>query len=245
MENEEIQALKSTTKMSDLIQVFKEIKVLHQPNENLEKLGSKNAHIIKQELKIIETEFLQLWSKFKENKNYTEVFLGINVHLSFLYSKYDKIEKELIKYIHPLVLKQTELRFKYLKLEEKYENTSSVLQKRKELQNEKHAIINKKMREENDALLPESLVHNCTELKELRGKFIVSCKKYLENNILEKEFLKKSNEFAEKLFKVKALEAKLKEFRKDKPYQKMLRENYVRYSILEEMIVDSRREDNV
>ncbi len=245
LENEEVQTLKTAIDMSDLIQVYKEIRLLRQPDGNLEKLGSKNAHIIRQELKTIETLYLQLWNKFKENKNYTEVFLGINVHLIFLYAKYDKIDKELIKYIHPLVLKQTELRFKHLKLEEKYEQSSEILKERKKLEIEKYMIINRQVSGESDELYPESIVFSRAKLKILRKIFLESCQKYLQDSKFEKEFLKKSIEYAKILSKVKTLEKKLKEFRKDKPYQKMLRENYVRYSILEEMILNDTGENFV
>jgi hypothetical protein len=224
--------------MMDLIDALKKAKAFRGPDENLAKLGSKNAHIIREELRSVEAQYLQICKKYKENKDYLEVFLGINLHLSFLYTKYDEITDILIKYVHPLVLKQTKLRFNYLKLEEKYENSSEILKERRKLQEEKHRIINKRSREELDVLYPQSIVSSRAELKVVRKRFLELYKKYQKNSKFENEFLKKSMEYAKALDKVKKLKDEIKKVRKTKLYQKMLSENYIRYSILEDILID-------
>ena len=238
MEDEEVQAL-STQNMNDLIDTLIEIRIMHQPDKNFDKLKAKNSAILRREIKSVETQYLSMWKKFKENKNYTEAFLGINVHLSFLYLKYDDLQIDLIKYVHPLVLRQTKLRFKHLKLEEKYENSSDIIKERKKLQNEKHHITNRKNREEANVLLPQSITSTRTELKVVRKEFLKSWKQFSKDSNFEREFLRISDKYAKILSIVKTLEIKINEFREKKPYQKMLRENYVRYSILEDKLVEN------
>lgn len=242
LEDEEVQTLSVMPKMSDLVGVIKEIKSMRQDDKNLERLRSKNAAILRREIKSVERQYLKTWEKFNEDKNYTETFLGINAHLSFLYLKYDEIEAGLDKYVRPLVLRQTKLRFKILRLEEKYENYSEIIKERRKIQDEKNALFNRQTREEINLLLPESISSSRVMLKIARKEFLQSWEKYRVNSKLEKEFLKYSNNYARQLFKVKTLEAKIRKWREAKPYNQMLRENYIRYSILEDKLVDNLRE---
>ena len=240
MENEEVQKLSKIPKMSDLVGVIKEIKTMRQDDKNLDKLKARNATILRHEIKSVELQYLNMWKKFKKDKNYTEAFLGINAHLSFLYLKYNDIQIELNKYVHPLVLRQTKLRFKQLKLEEKYEGSSEIIRERKILQNENYAILNRKNREECSMLQPHSINSSRAELKVVKKEFLEIWKQYKDSKS-EKEFLKISDKYAKMLSKIKGLENQINKMRKNKPYLKMLRENYIRYSILEDKLLDTWR----
>ena len=240
LEDEEVQALKGPL-MSDLVDTIKEIRTMHQKNGNLDRLKARNAAVLRREIKLVESKYLELWKKFNKNNDYAESFLGINSQLSFLYLKYEEINVKLCKYIHPIILKQTKLRFKYLRLEEKYENSSEILKERKKLRNEKNDTFNRRIREEFEVLHPQSIASSRTELEITRGKFLESWKQYSINSNIEKKFLKTSGEYAKILSIVKSLEIKIKELRETKPYLKMLRENYIRDSILEEKFLESQR----
>ena len=72
LEDEEVQTLSVMPKMSDLVGVIKEIKSMRQDDKNLERLRSKNAAILRREIKSVERQFLKTWEKFNEDKNYTE-----------------------------------------------------------------------------------------------------------------------------------------------------------------------------
>ncbi len=239
LEDEEVQALKGPL-MSDLVDTIKEIRTMHQKDGNLDRLKARIV-VLRREIKSVESKYLELWKKFNKNKDYTESFLGINSQLSFLYLKLGEINAELSRYIHPLVLKQTKLRFEYLRLEEKYENSSEILKERKRLRNEKNDVFNRRIREEFELLRPQSIASSRTELAIARGKFLESWKEYGLNSNTEEKVLKTSGEYAKILSIVKDLEIKIKELRESKPYLKMLRENYVRDSILEEKFLESQR----
>ncbi len=239
LEDEEVQALKGPL-MSDLVDTIKEIRTMHQKDGNLDRLKARIV-VLRREIKSVESKYLELWKKFNKNNDYAESFLGINSQLSFLYLKLGEINAELSRYIHPLVLKQTKLRFEYLRLEEKYENSSEILKERKRLRNEKNDVFNRRIREEFELLRPQSIASSRTELAIARGKFLESWKEYGLNSNTEEKVLKTSGEYAKILSIVKDLEIKIKELRESKPYLKMLRENYVRDSILEEKFLESQR----
>ena len=239
LEDEEVQALKGPL-MSDLVDTIKEIRTMHQKGQHTAKYQS-NAVVLRREIKLVESKYLELWKKFNKNNDYAESFLGINSQLSFLYLKYEEINVKLCKYVHPIILKQTKLRFKYLRLEEKYENSSEILKERKKLRNEKNDTFNRRIREEFELLRPQSIASSRTELEIARGKFLESWKQYGINSNIEKKFLKTSGEYAKILSIVKSLEIKIKELRETKPYLKMLRENFIRDSILEERFLESQR----
>ena len=239
LEDEEVQALKGPP-MSDLVDTIKEIRTMRQKDGNLDGLKARIV-VLRREIKSVESKYLELWKKFNKNNDYAESFLGINSQLSFLYLKLGEINAELSKYIHPLVLKQTKLRFEYLRLEEKYENSSEILKERKRLRNEKNDVFNKRIREEFELLRPQSIASSRTELAIARGKFLESWKEYGLNSNTEEKFLRTSGEYAKILSIVKDLEIKIKEWRETKPYLKMLRENYVMDSILEERFLESQR----
>ena len=241
MEDEEVQTLKETPLMVDLVNTIKERRTMRQKDDNLDKLKARNATVLRREIKLAESKYLELWEKFNKNKDYTESFLAINSQLSFLYLKFEEIEAKLIEYVHSLVLKQTKLQFEYLRLEEKYEDSSEILKERKKLRNEKNDIFNRRNCEEIEALYPQSIASRRTELKIARGKFLESWKQYGMNSNIEEKVLKTSGEYAKILSTVKTLEIKIKELRETKPYLKMLRENYIRDSILEEKFLDSQR----
>ena len=240
LEDEEVQALKGPL-MIDLVDTIKEIRTMRQKDGNLDRLKARNAAVLRRETKLAESKYLELWKKFNKNNDYAESFLGINSQLSFLYLKYEEINTELCKYVHPIILKQTKLRFKYLRLEEKYENSSEILKERKKLRSEKNDTFNRRIREEFEVLCPQSIASSRTELEITRGKFLESWKEYGINSNIEKKFLKTSGEYAKILSKVKFLEIKIKEWRENKPYLKMLRENHIRDSILEEKFLESQR----
>ena len=239
LEDEEVQTLKGPL-MSDLVDTIKEIRTMRQKDGNLDRLKARIV-VLRREIKSVESKYLELWKKFNKNKDYTESFLGINSQLSFLYLKLGEINPELSRYIHPLVLKQTKLRFEYLRLEEKYENSSEILKERKKLRNEKNDVFNKRIREEFELLYPQAISSSRTELAIARGKFLESWKEYGLNPNTEEKFLRTSGEYAKILSIVKDLEIKIKELRETKPYLKMLRENYIRDSILEEKFLESQR----
>ena len=241
LEDEEVQTLKRTPRMIDLVNTIKERRAMRQKDDNLDKLKARNAAVLRREIKLVESKYLELWKKFNKNRDYTESFLAINSQLSFLYLKYEEIAEKLIEYVHPLVLKQTKLQFEYLRLEEKYENSSEILKERKKLRDEKNDIFNKRIREETEAAYPQLIATRRTELKISRGKFLKSWKEYGIDSNIEEKFLKTSGEYAKILSTVKDLEIKIKELRETKPYLKMLRENYIRDSILEEKFLDSQR----
>jgi hypothetical protein len=241
LENEEVQAL-TESKMKELIEVIKE-KRLHEKQSKgvLEDFGEKNYLVMYHEIKLIETQYLQMWEKFNENKAYTEMFLGISGCLSVLYLEYDRLEIQITKGTRPILHKQKKLLFKRIRLEEKYENSSEILKERKKIQDFKNDLYNKRIREEINLLLPESISSSRLDLKITRKEFLQLWKKYMLNSKLKKEFLICSYEHAKLLSKVKTLEAKIRKFGKEKPYRQMLRENYTRYSILEDKLLDTWR----
>lgn len=236
LEDEEVQAL-TISKMNDLTDVIKETRLFLKSDEALEKFGEKNYKVMYHELKSIETQYLQKWVKFNEDKSHTEMFLGMSAYLSILYLKYDELDMQMTVGVRPLMEKQTTLLQKRIMLEKKYENSSEIVKEQKKINDLKNDLYNKRIREEINLILPESISSSRSELKIGRKEFLNSWKKYNNNTRLENEFIKSSNEYARLLSKVKTLEESICKWRKTKPYRQMLRECYLRYSILEDKLL--------
>ncbi len=239
MEDEEIQALTELEYMKEWINIMKEDKLNRAQVDYPEKLGVKNREILHHELKSVETQYLQMWEKFKENKAYTEMFLGIGAYLSVLYLELDRLNIQISKVYRPLHHKQTKLLFKRIKLEQKYENSNEIFKEIKKLNDEKNSLFNKRKREESNQLLPESISQSRLELEIAQKGFLGLWKKYKKSSTFEKEFVKSSNEYAKRLSKIKTQREKIRKWRKTKPYCKMLRENYVKRTILEDKLLDN------
>ena len=209
-----------------------------------EKLGVENYKILYHELKSVETQYLQVWGKFTKNEAYTELFLGISAYLSVVNLEFDRLDRQIGIGIRSLHSKQTKILFKRIKLEQEYENSNEIFKERNKLQDEKNHLYNKRIREEINLLLPESIYQSRLELKIARKEFLQSWKKYM-NPTSKKEFLECSNNYAERLSKITTQETKIRNWRKTQPYNKMLRENYMRYSILGDKLLDSAGETYV
>lgn len=222
------------------INLIKEYKLnIEQDGDILEKLGEKNYHILYHELKSVETQYLKVWEEFKRNNAYAELFLGNSAYISVLYLEFDRLDRQIGIGIRPLHSKQTKILFKRIKLEQEYENSNEIFKERNKLQDEKNHLYNKRIREEINLLLPESIYQSRLELKIARNEFLQSWKKYMKNPTSKKEFLECSNNYAERLSKITTQETKIRNWRKTQPYNKMLRENYMRYSILGDKLLDS------
>jgi hypothetical protein len=222
------------------INLIKEYKLnIEQDGDTLEKLGEENYRILYHELKSVESQYLQVWEKFKINQAYTELFLGNSAHISVLYLEFDRLHRQMGIGIRPLHSKQTKILFKRIKIEQEYENSNEIFKERNKLQDEKNHLYNKRVREEINLLLPESISQSRLELKITRKEFLESWKKYIKNSTFEKEFLKCSDNYAQRLLKTTTQETKIRDWHKKQPYRKMLRENYIRYSILGDKLLDS------
>jgi DNA-binding transcriptional regulator YiaG len=224
---------------------MKEDKQTREQVDYPEKLGVKNRDVLYHELKSVETQYLQMWKKFNDSKAYTEIFLGIGTYLAVLYLELDRLSKQISKVYRPLHHKQTKLLFKRTKLEQKYENSNEIFKEIKKLNDEKNALFNKQKREENNLLSPESISQSRLELEITRKEFLRLWKKYMKNSTFEKEFVKCSNKYAKLLSKIKTQKEKIRKWLKGKPYNKMLRENYVRRIILEDKLLDNAGEPHV
>ena len=205
----------------------------------LEKLGEKNYRVLYHELKSVETQYLQVWEKFTNNEAYRELFLGNSAYLSVLYLEFDKLNEQIGIGIRPLKERQTKILFKRIKIEQENENTNEIFKERNKLFDEKNSLYNKRKREEINLLLPESISTRRSELKISRKEFLQSWKIYTENTSFEKEFLKSSNNHAEKLLKMTTLKTKIRNWQKTPLYRKMVRENYARYCVLGDKLMDS------
>jgi len=245
LENEEVQALNESEYMKEWIDIMKEDKITRKQVDYPEKIGIKNREVLYHELKSVETQYLQMWEKFNDSKAYTEMFLGIGTYLSVLYVELDRLGKQITKVYRPLHHKQTKLLFKRIKLEQEHENSNKIFKELKKLYDEKNALFNKRKLEENNLLLPESISQSRLELEIVRKEFLRLWKKYIKNSIFEKEFIKCSNEYAKRLSKIKTQKEKIRKWMKTKPYNKMLRENYVRRIILEDKLLDNAGVPNV
>jgi len=231
--------------MREWINIMKEDELNRKRGDYPEKLGIKNREVLYHELKSVETQFLQMWKKFKDSKSYTEMFLGIGAYLSVLYVEFDRLGKQITKVYRPLHHKQTKLLFRRIKLEQKYENSNEIFKEIKKLNDERYALFNKRKREESNLLLPESISQSRLELEITRKEFLLLWKKYTKNSTFEKEFVKCSDEYAKRLSVMKTQKEKIRRWMKTKPYNQMLRENYVRRTILEDKLLDCAGVPNV
>jgi hypothetical protein len=205
----------------------------------LEKLGEKNYRVLYHELESVETQYLQVWEKFTNSEAYRELFLGNSAYISVLYLEFDRLDRQIGIGIRPLHDKQTKILFKRIKIEQEYENTNEIFKERNKLSDEKNYLYNKRIREESNLLLPESISQSRLELKTTRKEFLQSWKRYMKNPTFEKEFLECSDNYAQRLSKITTQKTKIRNWEKTKPYNKMLRENYIRYSILGDRLMDS------
>ena len=238
--------------MTDLEYVRKWIDLMREYKSNwkeddliYEKLECKNYKILYHELKSAESQYLKVWKKFMGNDAYAELFLGISAYISVLYLEYDKLHKNIGMGVKPLKERQTKILFKMLKIEQENEHSNEIFKERKKLIDEKNGLYNKRKRGEINLLLPESLSKSRLELKISRKGFLQSWKNYMSNPTFEEEFLKHSNNYAEKLLKTTVLETKIRNWQQTKLYRTMLRENYLRYSILGDKLLDSTGEVHV
>lgn len=226
--------------LKEWIELVKEDKLNREQDKDiLEKLKEKNYHILYHELKSVETQYLQVWEKFTNDEAYTELFLGNSAYLSVLYMEFDRLDRQIGIGIRPLHDRQTKILFKRIKIEQENENTNEIFKERNKLSDEKNHLYNKIIREKINLLLPESIHQSRLELKTVRKEFLQSWKKYMKNPTFEKEFLEGSDNFAQRLSKITIQKTKIRNWEKTKPYRKMLRENYTRYSILEDKLLDS------
>lgn len=232
--------------LREWITLIQEYKLNHEQDDDiLEKLGEKNHRILYHELESIETRYLQVWEKFTNNDAYAELFLVNSAYISVLYLEFDKLDKRIGIGIRPLHDRQTKILFKRIKIEQENEHSNEIFKQRNKLLDEKNYLYNKRIREEINLLLPESISKSRLELKITRKEFLESWSKYIQNPSFEKEFLKYSNNYAEKLLKTTILKTKIRNWEKTQPYNTMLRENYIRYSILEDNLLDSMGETHV
>lgn len=228
----------SEPKLREWIGLIKEAELnCKQSGGILEKLGDKNYQVLYRELKSVETKYLQVWNKFQNNSAYAELFLGNSAFLSVLYLELDKLDKQITIGTRSLHSKQIKILRKRLKIERENGNTNYIFKERNRLSDEKDHLYNKKIHEEIDLLLPESLSQSRSELKIARKGFLQSWKRYMKNPTFEKEFIKFSNNYAQKLLKVTTLQTKIKNWNKTKPYNKMLQENHARYYVLRDKLM--------
>lgn len=212
---------------------------LKEDKDILEKLGEKNYRVLYHKLESVETQYLQVWKKFTNNETYRELFLGNSACLSVLYLEFDRLHEQMGIGIRPLHDRQTKILFKRIKIEQEYEHVNEIFKERNKLFDEKNSLYNKRKREEINLLLPESIYKSRSELKISRKEFLESWKIYTENPSFEKEFLKSSNNHAEKLLKMTTLKTKIRKWWKTPLYRTMVAENYLRESVLGDKLMDS------
>ena len=153
--------------------------------------------------------------------------------------EFDKLNEQIGIGIRPLHDKQTKILFKRIKIEQENEHSNEIFKERNKLFDEKNSLYNKRTREEINLLLPESISKSRSELKMSRKEFLESWKIYMENPSFEKEFLKSSNNHAEKLLKMTTLKTKIRNWWKTPLYRTMVAENYIRYSVFGNKLMDS------
>lgn len=219
--------------LREWIALIQEYKLNREHDDDiLEKLGEKNHRVLYHELKSVETLYLQVWEKFTYNEAYRELFLGNSAYLSVLYLEFDKLNEQIGIGIRPLKERQTKILFKRIKIEQENEHSNEIFKERNKLFDEKNSLYNKRIQEEINLLLPESISQSSLELKTSRKEFLQSWKIYMKNPSFEKEFLKSSNNYAEKLLKMTTLKTKIRNWQKTSLYRTMVRENYAKYSVL-------------
>ncbi len=226
--------------MIDLINIIKEDNAdREQSSAILEGHGYRNYENLSREIKSVETQFLAEWQKFLKDTTYVETFLCTSAHLAMLYLEYSALQQQISKVIRALSQKQTRLRFARLRLESKYENTNDILQSRMRLHHEKNDLYNRRVREESKIVSSNIASQSEFELKIAKREFLEMYSRYIKNSTLRKEFIQCSVTYAVKLLQRKTQQEKIRAWRKTKPYNQMLRENYIKYSILEHKLLDS------
>ena len=224
----------------DLIKIIKEDRLdREQSSAILERHRYKNYENIVHKTKLVEAQFLEEWQKFLKDTTYIETFLCTGAHLAMLYLEYSALQQQISKVIRAMSQKQTRLRFARLRLESKYENTSDILQSRMRLHHEKNDIYNLRVYEENKIISSNIALQSKFELKITKREFLEMYGRYIKNSTLREEFIQCSVTYAVKLLQRKTQQEKIRAWRKTKPYNQMLRENYIKYSILEHKLLDS------
>lgn len=155
------------------------------------------------------------------------------------YLEYATLHQQISKVVRELSQKQTRLRFARLRLESKYENTNAILQSRMRLYHEKNDIYNRRVREENKIVSHNITSQSKFELKIAKREFLEMYSNYIKNSTLREEFIQCSVTYAVKISQRKTQQEKIRAWQKTKPYNQMLRENFIKYSILEHKLLDS------
>ncbi len=226
--------------MIDLINIIQEDRLdREQSSAILEKHRYRNYENLTREIKLVEAQFLEEWQKFIKDSTYIETFLCASAYLAMSYLEYSTLYQQIIKVVRVLSQKQTRLRFARLRLESKYENTNEILQSRMRLHHEKNDIYNIRVHEENKIISFNITSQSKFELKIAKKEFLEMYHRYLKNTTLREEFIQCSDRYAVKLLQRKTQQKKIRAWRKTKPYNQMLRENYIKYSILEHKLLDS------
>ena len=224
----------------DLINIIKEDRLdREQSSAILERHRYRNYENISREIKSVESQFLAEWQKFIKDSTYLETFLCTGAHLAMSYLEYSTLQQQISKVVRELSQKQTRLRFARLRLESKYENTNEILQSRMILYHEKNDIYNRRVREENKIVSHNITSQSKFELKIAKREFLEIYSKYIKNYTLREEFIQCSVTYAVKISQRKTQQKKILAWQKTKPYNQMLRENFIKYSILEHKLLDS------
>lgn len=226
--------------MIDLINIIKEDRVdREQSSAILERHRYRNYKNLTREIKSVESQFLVEWQKFIKDSTYLETFLCTSAYLAMSYLEYSTLHQQISKVVRELSQKQTRLRFARLRLESKYENTNEILQSRMRLYHEKNDIYNRRVREENKIVSHNITSQSKFELKIAKREFLEMYSKYIKNDTLREEFIQCSVTYAVKISQRKTQQEKIRAWQKTKPYNQMLRENFIKYSILEHKLLDS------
>ncbi len=226
--------------MIDLINIIKEDNAdREQSSAILQRHRYRNYENLSHEIKSVEAQFLAEWQKLTRDSAYVETFLCTSAHLAMSYLEHSTLHQQIIKIIRILSQKQTRLRFARLRLESKYENTNDILQSRMRLYHEKNDIYNRRVHEESKIVSFNIASQSKFELKITKREFLEMYSRYIKNSTLREEFIQCSVTYAVKLLQRKTQQEKIRAWRKTKPYNQMLRENYIKYSILEHKLLDS------
>jgi len=224
----------------ELISIIKEDRTdREQSSAILQRHRYRNYENLSREIKSVEAQFLAEWQKLIRDSAYVETFLCTSAHLAMSYLEYSILQQQISKVIRAMSQKQTRLRFARLRLESKYENTSDILQSRMRLHHEKNDIYNRRVREESKIVSSNIASQGKFELKITKREFLEMYGRYIRNSTLREEFIQCSVRYAVKLVQRKTQQEKIRAWRKTKPYNQMLRENYIKYSILEHKLLDS------
>jgi hypothetical protein len=226
--------------MIDLIKIIKEDRLdREQSSAILQRHRYRNYENLSREIKSVEAQFLVEWQKLIKDSTHVETFLCTSAHLAMLYLEYSTLQRQISKVIRAMSQKQTRLRFTRLRLESKYENTNEIIQSRMRLHHEKNDLYNRRVREESKIVSSNIASQSKFELKITKREFLEMYSRYIKNSTLRKEFIQCSDRYAVKLLQRKTQQEKIRAWRKTKPYNQMLRENYIKYSILEHKLLDS------